>query len=231
MNVGEAFLYDTKGGELEFAGKPGKVFGNIEADINAAAFGEAFYIPLERGGQAEIVEQRGMQEIGHGADALRELLCEGEIIFGVAGEFGRNSQGVGDHGLHVHAEGSEELASAVVEFASDAAAFVVLDEHQAAGEIAELLGAMLEFSGAMLDLFFESFREAAVVVFGGFKVGDVHSGGMKENNLALLIADGVKREINNSFRTVRPVVGKHVAKGGPAGSLGCGSANFCLDVR
>jgi len=58
VDVGEALLEDAEGCEFKLARETAKVGGNIKLKVDAAAFGEAFYIPENRGLQAHLFEHR-----------------------------------------------------------------------------------------------------------------------------------------------------------------------------
>jgi len=175
MHVGEAFLDDAENGQLGLAREAAEIIGDIDRNIEAAAFVEAASVPGDGFAEAAFVEKRRMEKIRGGANFLAKFSNEFGAVFGFAGENGIDLAGEADDAGEVHAQSSEILAGAVVEFAGDVAAFFVLHLHESLGKLAKQAGllenfgvAKLEEFGAGTDLLLESGGESAIFFLGVF---------------------------------------------------------------
>ncbi len=81
MDVGETFLDDAEEGDFYGLREAREIDGCEELRFDAAALAEAVDVFLEGGDEAEIVEQRRMEEIGKRADFAGHLLREGAGFF------------------------------------------------------------------------------------------------------------------------------------------------------
>ena len=86
MDVGERLLRDTKqrGGDL--LRQDGSDIVDMTFDDDPAALAEALCQPSQRQFETDIVEQRGMQEVGKGAYLLDALLRQIEYFRGKPGD-------------------------------------------------------------------------------------------------------------------------------------------------
>ena len=122
MHVRQSFLHDAEQRRLSTAGQTMNVFGEAKVSSDAASFAKTFDIPFGRGSKSGFVEQWRVQEMRKrssvGDGAIHQLLCVAQMG-AVGGEF---------LGEHVEADfgGGQVLSEAVVKFAGDAAAFLVL---------------------------------------------------------------------------------------------------------
>ena len=127
LDVREAFLDDAKEGGLDGLRQASKIGEEIELRVDAAAFAETESVFLESRDEAKIIEERWMQKIGKGADFARHLAHESagfeERFFG---GFVPGFDGLANLG-EAEIDGKNGLRKAVVEFATDAAAFFVLE--------------------------------------------------------------------------------------------------------
>jgi hypothetical protein len=64
MNVVQAFLCHAKNNQFQFSRKPTEVAWQIKFDGDFAALRKSIDIPLQRGGQAGLIEQRRMADDG-----------------------------------------------------------------------------------------------------------------------------------------------------------------------
>ena len=70
QNIGETFLNNAEEGGFAFEGEAGNVSRHVELDIEAGALFEAFHIPTQGRSEAELIEQRRMEDIGKSADVV-----------------------------------------------------------------------------------------------------------------------------------------------------------------
>jgi hypothetical protein len=140
-------------------------------DFEIAALAQAVNVPTKGGAETGLVEQRRMQQVRSGANFLDELLDKFAGLFGQLRGLGRMAADDFEQAADVHGEHGESLSGAVMQFASDVAAFVVLGGQQAPGEFAEAFGLLNDFEVAFFE--FESFGEITVVFLGAFAFGDV----------------------------------------------------------
>src|ERR1700722_2893168 len=126
LDVGEAFLGDAEERGFGNLGKAPKTGEEFEGSFDAVAFAEPVDVFLERGGEAEVVEQRWMEEVGEGADFAGHLLEKFAGLFerAVRG-FVERLRGLPELG-EAEIYGENGLGHAVVQFAADAAALFVL---------------------------------------------------------------------------------------------------------
>src|ERR1700688_4806198 len=125
MDVGKAFLHDPKTGDFYVVGQAAEIGGDDEVDMNFAARGISIDVGVERGDQAELVEQGRMQEVGDGADFAADFRDEYFVFGDGAGARFIERVGLPLNHADVHADGGEQLPHTVVQVASDAAAFLV----------------------------------------------------------------------------------------------------------
>jgi len=59
MDIRSTLLNDTEDRDLQIIWKPAKLWTYLQRDFDATALGESIRIPCKRGGQADLVEQRG----------------------------------------------------------------------------------------------------------------------------------------------------------------------------
>jgi hypothetical protein len=151
LDVGETLLGDAEERGFGDLGKTAKTCKEFERGFDAAALAETVHVFLKSGDEAEVVEQRRMQEVRESTDFAGHLLEE------FAGLFERAVRGFVERlgGLAELREaeiyGENGLRHAVVKFAADAAALFILE--------------LEEFGGELVD-----------GAFGVFEVGDVGEG-------------------------------------------------------
>lgn len=127
LNVGETLLNDAEESDFERLREAVELGVGEKVGLDAAALGEALGVFLEGGNQAEIIEKRGVEEIGEGADLAGHLLGEGAGFFkGVGGNLIVGRERLADLG-EAEIDGEYGLREAIVEFAAEAAALFVLE--------------------------------------------------------------------------------------------------------
>jgi len=145
LDVGETFLNDAE--ERDFHGL-GKAFEGSEGkqlSFNAAALAEAVDVFLEGGEQAKVVEKRGMEEIRKSTDFAGHLLGEVASFFeGAGGGLFLGGERLANLG-EAEVDGQDGLCEAVVEFAANAAAFVILKLEEPVGKIVDGALGVLHF--------------------------------------------------------------------------------------
>ena len=129
-----------------------------------------------------------------------------------------------------HRQSGEDLTCAVVEFAGDVPPFFVLSLQQTTGEIAELFGLLHDLGGADANFGVQGFCQCPVFFLGTFQVGNVDSGRVKEEDIALVVADGMNGEVDDALGAVGPMVGQGFPIGSTLRGLHGSSANFILHV-
>ena len=120
VNVGQALLQDAKERNLDITRQALRRLGNVERDLHAAALGKLLRIPGCGRTESGFVQARGMQEMGNGADLSQGLVEEVDAV-GVSA-----IAVIGGEGSEDHLGGGQVLSGAVVQFASELAAFFVL---------------------------------------------------------------------------------------------------------
>src|SRR5579883_2343992 len=107
----------------------------FELSVDPATLAEAVDVLLQCGAKAEVVEQRGVQEIGEGANfaghLLEEFACFVESALGGVRERLAGLANLGE----AEVDGENGLRHAVVEFAADAAALFILELEEFGGEL------------------------------------------------------------------------------------------------
>src|SRR5207237_164818 len=134
-DVGEAFLHDAKQRHLDWLRETANFRLRLQIDLDAAAFGEAFEVPLERARQAVLVKHWRMQDVGEGADLAETFFGEQDgfvervdcLRVGWREALFDTSQ--------IERDGAEVLRGDVVKFAGDVPAFLILKLEQAAGKL------------------------------------------------------------------------------------------------
>src|SRR5579859_432187 len=94
-----------------------------------------------------------MEKMRNGADLLRYLIHELRIVCQHARSIVTKS--LTSENPHVHGDGCQDLADAVVEVPSQAAPLLILHLQKIAGELAEFFVGFAQLLRALLDLFFE----------------------------------------------------------------------------
>jgi hypothetical protein len=74
MDVGQAFLHQTKNGEFYLWGKSSKAVGNIQLNAKPAALYQTVYVPAKCRGQSTFVKHWWVQKIRRGAYLLGQIL-------------------------------------------------------------------------------------------------------------------------------------------------------------
>jgi len=180
LNVGETFLNDAEESDFERLRETLEINLSNELRVNATAFAETVDVFLEGGDEAEVVEKRGMEEVGKSADFAGHLLGEGAGAF----ERDRRSFLPRREGLanlsETEIDGKDGLREAVVEFAANAAALVILKLEEASGETV---------NGAL----------------GVFHFGDVRECGDDAHDVAVSIelGSGISKDPNEFARSTR----------------------------
>lgn len=76
MHVGQTFLHDAEEDQFVFGGKGTNGFGDVEVDLNFAAFGKTGDVPLEGGAEVAGFQRRRMKKIGEGANLTHDLAID-----------------------------------------------------------------------------------------------------------------------------------------------------------
>lgn len=211
MHVGETFLENAKEDEFAIAGWAVHFFGDIAVDLDSATLGETFDEPACSGSDAGLVKQGRVEKVRGGANLLQGGVGEGVEVVDEEEKIGARGGGLTDEG-DGHLHGGEGLSGGVVEFASEAAAFFVLQGHEADGELAELILGQFadsdfgfepsegqgEFVSAFLDTALEFVVSLAEFLFGAPAFAGL--GGESEESIAqaeMLAAEGVAEDGEN----------------------------------
>ncbi len=145
LDVGETLLNDAEEGDLHGLGKAFEGSEGKQLGFNAAALAEAVDVFLESGEQAEVIEKRGMEEIRKSTDFAGHLLGEVASFFeGAGGGLFLGGERLANLG-EAEVDGEDGLREAVVEFATNAAAFVILKLEQAVGKVVDGALGVLHF--------------------------------------------------------------------------------------
>jgi hypothetical protein len=80
MDIRETFLDYAEHGELYFFGKPIKTLRDVKLRYDLAAFRESFDVAVERRGETCLIQQRGMHQVGNGANLLRCLFYDRSVF-------------------------------------------------------------------------------------------------------------------------------------------------------
>ena len=178
MHVGETLLENAKEDEFAIAGWAVYFFGDIAVDLDSAALGETFDEPACGGSDAGLVEQGRVEKVRGGANFLQGGVGQSVEVVDEEEKIGARGAGLTDKS-DGHFHGGESLSGGVVEFASDTAAFFVLQGHEADGELTELIlgqfadgdlgfetsEGLREFVSAFLDTAFEFVVSLAQFLF------------------------------------------------------------------
>jgi len=211
VHVGETLLENAKENEFAVAGWAVHLFGHIAVDLDSATLGETFDEPACGGSDAGLVKQRRVEKVRGGANLLQGSVGQCVEVVDEEEKIGAHGAGLTDEG-YGHFHGGEGLSGGVVEFASDAAAFFILQGHEANGELAELILGLLadgdfgfetsqglrEFVRAFLDTEFEFVVCQAQFLFGALAFAGL--GGEREESIAqaeMLAAEGVAEDGEN----------------------------------
>jgi len=76
MHVGQTFLHDAEEDQFVFGGKGTNGFGDVEGDLNFAAFGKTGDVPLEGGAEVAGFQRQRMTKIGEGAHLTHDLAID-----------------------------------------------------------------------------------------------------------------------------------------------------------
>jgi hypothetical protein len=138
VDIGESFLNDAEHGEFEFFIEAAEFLGDVDADGDAAAFGEQFGVRSDGGDQAGFLQQRRVEESRDEADFANG---GGSEVGGSEEQFVNlamlGGHPTGDFG-EGHLQTSQSLRGGFVEFAADAALFLGADGEQLIGEAAQI---------------------------------------------------------------------------------------------
>ena len=84
VNISQALLQDSKQRDFDFPGQALREIGNVDFELDTAAFSKLFRVPPRGGGEACFFQTGGMQQMRNGADFLQGTV-EKLHAFGVAG--------------------------------------------------------------------------------------------------------------------------------------------------
>src|SRR5579862_1667597 len=148
----------------------------------------------------------------------------------ICGEFRRSVCGLLNELLDVHSKDCQRLTRAVMKFAGDVAALLILGAQQVPGQVAQLvrlhddLGvALFEFFCSGAYLCFEALCKLAGVFLSRLSIGDVHSGGMEKNYLTVTVDNRKKREIHQTFSSIgERIVQRLAVRYALCNQCGCG---------
>ena len=151
MNVGQGLLDDTKDGQFQVGREPPEVLGNIEIDLQVAAFHQTLHIPPDGLRQTIFIQQRRMQKIGRSADLLVELLHQ---ILRVIQSFGQRRIFLCllCHAGEIHAQRRYNLTGTIVQLARNMPSLLILRSQQPDRQLAKLLRLLQDFGIALLQL-------------------------------------------------------------------------------
>jgi hypothetical protein len=77
-------------------------------------------------------------------------------------------------------ENGEDLPGAIVQFAGDMAALLVLSLQQTTGEISKLFRLLYDLAGPSAHFRIQRLGQSPVLFFGALELGNINSGGVKE---------------------------------------------------
>ena len=127
LNIGESFLDDAEESGFDGLRQAIESGQDEKLGIDAAAVGETLRVFLEGGDEAEIIEERRVEEVRESTDFAGDLLREVAGFFeGAKGGFVAGADGLTSLG-EAKVDSENGLREAVVEFAAKAAAFFVLE--------------------------------------------------------------------------------------------------------
>src|SRR5262249_2418207 len=117
---------------------PSYVISIDEVDGDAAARGEAIAEPPQGGGEAGIVQERRVEDVGERADIPERLLHQRLALGDLPIPPGSGSLSAAPSPIEVDRGCHEILGGSVVEVAGGPASFFVLRLQEASGQLAEL---------------------------------------------------------------------------------------------
>jgi hypothetical protein len=135
LNVGKTLLHDPKESGFGVLGQTGEAGLEIQLNGDAAAFAEPLGIFLDGGNEAELVEERRMQEVRKGANLAGHFFKQAAGFGkGMLRTFAKGIRGL--HGLgEIQIHGEDTLRETVVKFAPEAAALLILELEQTSGKL------------------------------------------------------------------------------------------------
>ena len=136
LDIGETFLNDAEQGEFDRLGQAAEFGKQIKLRIDRTALRETVSVFAERGDEAQIVEQGGMEEIRKRADFAGHLLGEGAGFFESANGFFVRRKSFADLG-EAEIDSENGLRKTVVKLPANAAAFFVLQAKELIGKLAD----------------------------------------------------------------------------------------------
>jgi hypothetical protein len=186
VDVGERFLHDAENREFQLFFETAEFVGDMDADGNAAAFGEEFRVGSDRAGQAGFFQQRRMKERGNEADFADG---GGGQAGGSAEQFLNLALGGGEAAADFgesHLQAGEGLGSSFVKLAADAALLFGADGEQLVGKAPQVCSSVSqgghvtgdtdhanEFSGGVGERGAHSIKNADGTVGPGIGFGKI----------------------------------------------------------
>ena len=125
MNIGQAFLHDSKNSCLHFPWQPSNVPVALEFYFNLASFRETFDKPPQSGRKSHFIQQWRMQQVGHRSDVIAHVPDHARAIRHGFRRFNQAAEIFG-YRAEVHGQRRQCLPSVIMQLSSDASPFLVL---------------------------------------------------------------------------------------------------------
>src|SRR6266851_4341768 len=131
MNVRQTFLDNPENGRFQIARQASESTRNFQVHFDLAALRESFQVQPQSRGKSDFIQERRMQQMRNRPHFIGEFAEKPQTLLNYLGGT-RSALAVFGQGSQLHAHCGEHLSGTVVEFASDASSFLVLQPQQPA---------------------------------------------------------------------------------------------------
>ena len=137
VDVGEALLDDAEQGVFHRHRQAAELGRQIEIHGDAAAPAEAFGAPAQSRGEADLLQQWGVQEIGKRSNLLRAPLRQGgALVQGDSRPLVKRRAALVGH-RQIHRQGRQALSRAVMQLPGQPVSLLILHSQQAGRKLPE----------------------------------------------------------------------------------------------
>src|ERR1700676_3130420 len=147
MNVRQTLLNDAEDSEFRVVGQSREIRRDFQVNLDVAAFRKPVHVPAHSGNQTGDFKQGRMKKMRQGSNFIGSLLYQCRILLHSSGSEAIQLMGLRLYDSNIHTKGSHNLAYAVVQFASQAPALVILHFEQAGREVPQAFICSLKFRG------------------------------------------------------------------------------------
>src|SRR3954451_19840552 len=139
VDIGQGFLNGAENGNLYVLRHSWEIIQDLQCSLDIAALGKAIHKPLKCGRKPDFIEQRRMQKMRDGANFIADLIHDISVFAQAASTLRAELVSFARQIGNVHGECSQKLADAVVQFASQAPALLILNSEKAASQLHKLI--------------------------------------------------------------------------------------------